>query len=87
MKIKCPLCGIEGFLQKRGNSYRIQHYRAYVNEKRKYDYHTVSRRYIESLMEVNGNKTLEVNKGDLAFKSEKPKVCTIHKDNRAAAGS
>jgi hypothetical protein len=29
LKVKCPVCGIEGFLEQRGNNYRIKHYRGY----------------------------------------------------------
>ena len=62
MKVKCPICGIEGFLQQRGNSYRIQHYRGYVNGKRIYEYHNATRAYLEQILklEVNGSKSLEV---------------------------
>ena len=59
-KIECPTCGIQGHLQQRGNSYRIQHYLEHVNGKRKYKYHRITREYLESL-EVNGSKHLEVN--------------------------
>jgi hypothetical protein len=53
MKIRCPICGIDGLLQQRGNSYRVQHYQGYENGKRLYLYHKV---------EVNGSKLLEVKK-------------------------
>lgn len=43
MKVECPICGIGGFLQKRGNSYRIQHYKEYVDGKRIYEYHRIPR--------------------------------------------
>lgn len=36
MKVKCPKCNTIGFLEKRGNSYRIKHYKGYVNYRRKY---------------------------------------------------
>ena len=52
MKVDCPVCHIEGVLQQRGNSSRIQHYVRFENGKRIYQYHK---------MEVNGSKSLEVN--------------------------
>ena len=55
MKIRCPICSIEGLLQQRGNSYRVQHYQGFENGKRIYLYHKVNR------MEVNGSKIMEVN--------------------------
>jgi hypothetical protein len=55
MKVRCPICGIIGVLQERGNSCRVQHYQGYENGKRRYLYHKVSK------MEVNGSKIMEVN--------------------------
>ncbi len=51
MKTICPLCGVEGLLQQRGNSSRIQHYQGFKDGKRIYSYHK---------LEVNGSKMLEV---------------------------
>ena len=62
MKIKCPVCGIQGFLQRRGNSFRVQHYIGYRNGKRKYTYHKVPSEIAKKLMEVHGSKSMEVNK-------------------------
>jgi len=64
MKVECPICGIGGFLQKRGNSYRIQHYKGYVDGKRIYEYHRIP----TYQMEVIGSKNLEVNKAALLQK-------------------
>jgi hypothetical protein len=61
MKVKCPVCGIVGILQQRGNSYRVQHYRGFENGKRSYQYHKVSS------MEVNGSKNMEVNTEESSF--------------------
>jgi hypothetical protein len=55
MKIRCPICGVEGLLQQRGNSFRVQHYQGFENSKRSYQYHKVNS------MEVNGSKNMEVN--------------------------
>ncbi len=59
MKIECPKCGIIGFLQKRGNSFRVQHYKGLVNDKRIYRYHALKSQDLK-LLEVNGSKKLEV---------------------------
>jgi len=29
MKVICPTCGIAGFIEHRGNNYRIKHYAGY----------------------------------------------------------
>lgn len=42
MKVNCPKCNTMGFLEKRGNSYRIKHYKGYVNYSRKYIIHSLS---------------------------------------------
>jgi hypothetical protein len=61
LKIKCPICGITGHLQKREDSYRIQHYLGFVNGKRVYQYHPIDTSHVHSMMEVNGSKLMEVN--------------------------
>ena len=43
MKILCTKCNAQGFLEKRGNSYRIKHYSGYANGKRKYTLHTMTK--------------------------------------------
>ena len=62
MKIECPICHVQGVLQQRGNSSRIQHYVGFENGKRIYLYHKIG------MMEVNdgsnGSKLLEVNRVD-----------------------
>lgn len=40
MKIQCPVCGIEGSLEVRGNSKRVSHYKGYVNGKSVYVRHS-----------------------------------------------
>ena len=58
-KIECPVCGIEGHLQIRGNSARIGHYRGYRDKTRIVEWHKVN---IETLsMVINGNQPV-VNK-------------------------
>jgi hypothetical protein len=53
MKIKC-ICGIEGFLEKRGNSYRVKHYVGKVGKKRKYKTCKLTALQAQAL-EVDGN--------------------------------
>jgi hypothetical protein len=55
LKVKCPVCGIEGFLEQRGNNYRIKHYQGYNGNQRQYSTHKISRDYTSDLG-INGNK-------------------------------
>ena len=59
MKVLCPVCNIEGLLQQRGNSSRIQHYVGFESGKRLYSYHK-----LEVNGSNNGSKTLEVTKSN-----------------------
>ena len=59
MKIKCPVCGVYGLVQQRGNSFRVQHYRGFVEGRRDYEYHKLEKETLE-IMEVNGSKIMEV---------------------------
>lgn len=59
MKIECPKCHVEGYLQKRANSYVVQHYQGFESGKRIYLYHKVNSMEVT---EVNGSKLLEVKK-------------------------
>ena len=61
MKTLCPVCHVEGVLQVRGNSARIQHYLGFENGKRIYQYHRVKGMEVNG---SNGSKLLEVKKGD-----------------------
>jgi hypothetical protein len=53
-KIECPTCGNIGFLEQRGQSYRIKHYEGIENGKRKYTLHGVTEEMIQTLG-INGN--------------------------------
>jgi hypothetical protein len=55
MKIQCPVCGLKGHLQVRGNSARVQHYKGYENGKRKYIWHKIEGELLEYLV-VTGSK-------------------------------
>ncbi len=56
MKVECPVCNLQGLLQQRGNSSRIQHYVGYKDGKRVYLYHKLE------VNGSNGSKLLEVKK-------------------------
>jgi hypothetical protein len=49
-------------MQKRNNSYRVQHYQGFVNGQRIYAYHSIPVSIVDSLnrAEVNGSKSVEV---------------------------
>jgi len=59
MKVECPICGIEGFIEKRGNSYRIKHYAGYNGNQRKYLIHTVPQDIMDN-MGINGNQNMGI---------------------------
>ena len=70
--MKCQ-CGIEGHLQMRGNSYRVQHYMGFNGAKRCYQYHKIDKSFVEDL-EVNGSngsKIVEVKPANSNSFSEK----------------
>ncbi len=49
MKIKCQVCGVEGYLQHIGkNYYRVRHYTGYRNGKPKFKYHRQDPEYVHS---------------------------------------
>ena len=51
MKIKCEVCGNEGYLQHIGpNYYRIRHYVGSVDGKPKFDYHKQSFEYVQRFL-------------------------------------
>ncbi len=62
MKILCPVCGIDGIVQIRGKSVRIQHYQGFSNGKRIYGYHKIDD---INLLPLTSNTPMEVNTLDL----------------------
>jgi hypothetical protein len=64
MKALCQVCGIEGFLEKRGNNFRIKHYIGCADGRRKYITHPVS---VETplSMGINGNQNMGIKKLNL----------------------
>ena len=77
VKVKCPVCGIEGFLEKHGKGYRIKHYKGYVDRKRLYEIHKVPN---SPLNDSNPIK-LGINLGIKTFKS------TFSNENKWARSS
>jgi len=41
MKVECPVCGVQGILEQRGNSSRVLHYKGFFNGKRVYEKHSI----------------------------------------------
>ena len=68
LKIKCPVCNIEGFLEVRGSNARIKHYLGFESGKRKYEYHTVT---LENLIPRDSQKTAGINAADLSRETAK----------------
>jgi hypothetical protein len=68
MKIVCPVCGVAGHLQVRGNSARVLHYNGFVNGRRVYVRHKV---------EINGNQTVEINKAGNSIFSDNTRGCRL----------
>jgi hypothetical protein len=54
MKVECPVCGLEGHIQVRGNSARIGHYVGYRGSTRIVAWHKVDSQSLE-MMVNNGN--------------------------------
>ena len=57
MKVECPVCGVEGFLEVRGNSKRVLHYRGFRDGKRVYVKHAVD---MGITIGNNGNKLVGI---------------------------
>ena len=54
VRITCPVCGMEGHLQIRGSSARIDHYIRYRNGTRVVEWHRLDVQGLESVVN-NGN--------------------------------
>ena len=76
MKVKCPICGIEGFLEKRGNSYRIKHYKSYINGKRKYIVHSLKKEQLQLITNF-GNQTMGIKTLNLVSEFETIRGCRL----------
>jgi hypothetical protein len=64
VKVECPVCGIQGFLEVRGNSQRVPHYRGLIDGKRVYEKHSMG------IMGINGNKQMGINSSEISFFNE-----------------
>lgn len=72
MKVKCPICDVEGFIEQRGNNYRIKGYVGYNGNQRKYLMHTVDKECLDSvgINAENGNQYMGINLKDSSLNSE-----------------
>ena len=52
MKVKCEVCGIEGYLQTIGNYHRVRHYLNIdlITKKSKFTYHQQDKEYIDRIL-------------------------------------
>ena len=66
MKVRCPICGIEGFLEIRGSSRRVVHYRGIVDGKRVYEKHRIDSRFDSQM----GIKNMGIKTHDLTSFSQ-----------------
>jgi hypothetical protein len=64
MKVECPVCGVHGILEVRGNSQRVLHYRGFFNDKRVYEKHSIKMGINDG---SNGNKQMGINKSVSGF--------------------
>ena len=60
MKVKCPTCGIAGFVQVRGTNVMVQHYQGFRENRRIYSYHKIPYELYQNL-QVNASKNMQVN--------------------------
>jgi hypothetical protein len=59
VKVYCPVCGVQGFLEVRGKSRRVIHYRGMVSGKR------ICKRH--SIKGINGNQLMGINKPEMSI--------------------
>ncbi|MGA2386168.1 MAG: hypothetical protein ABSG33_06515 [Candidatus Bathyarchaeia archaeon] len=59
MKLVCPVCNNVGFLEERGQSFRVKHYLGFENGKRKYTLHKVTAEQVK--LGINGNQNMGIN--------------------------
>ena len=69
MKIVCPICNVEGHLQKRGKSIRVGHYIGYKGKTRIIKWHRIDNNL--SNMVNNGKQIMVNNKPNSFFFSNK----------------
>ena len=82
MKVLCPVCNIEGLLQQRGNSSRIQHYLGFESGKRLYSYHK-----LEVNGSNNGSKISEVNKSETNIFNDNRSNIAVNNSEDISLGS
>jgi hypothetical protein len=67
LKVLCPVCGVEGILEQRGNSARVLHYKGFFDGKRVYERHAVKIGVNDG---SNGSKQMGINTGDMGIFSD-----------------
>ncbi len=74
MKIECPVCGVEGYLQQRGNSFRVGHYRGYNSKTgtRIVGWHKITREQLLVVYQRNGNQNMVIKNFKTTLKSQNP---------------
>ena len=79
LKVKCPICGIEGFLEQRGNNCRIKHYVGYDGNQRKYLMHAIGKDCFDTvgISAENGNQYMGINLKDSSLNSESKRGCRL----------
>ena len=63
MKVECPICGVMGHLQVRGQSARVGHFQGYEGNTRIVEWHKVDASNLDSVINGNhSNQSLVINK-------------------------
>jgi hypothetical protein len=70
MKVECPICGVQGFLEVRGNSQRVVHYK-YVDGQRVFTKHTVKG------TDGNNGNSMGTEKPNTAFFNQNDRGCRL----------
>jgi UDP-N-acetylglucosamine pyrophosphorylase len=100
MKVECPVCGLEGHLQVRGNSARIGHYVGYRGSTRIVAWHKVDSQSLEMMVNngnhgnqsvVNKKTAVVVGKGEiglqLSYKERKGLLSSVGRGSQADYGA
>ena len=81
MKIICPVCGVEGIYEERGNSKRVIHYKGFIDNKRVYEKHSLG----INPMGISGNKSIETKRSALGINKPKASSISINKSSGRVA--
>ena len=84
MKVLCPQCNTHGFLEQRGTSSRIKHYMGFIDGKRKYAIHPLTK---TEAMGINGNQLVGIKTFKTSSKSENKRGCRLAWSRLLASGA